>query len=181
AMCAGVETDCNNAASCTPVASPEFYFQADVQGFALIKADDSAYLTNMEEMKGSPIANNNYRAIDSDLTAGDATYARITAGQYVGDDPSVSGGYIGMASFLLKKGTISINENDFMVPDGPTQSTTTSKSACIAELDTTTSTCGAALTYKTGDFKFSLFGFTTGSSFALPSGVTYLGIRTCWL
>ncbi|CAE8732560.1 unnamed protein product [Polarella glacialis] len=186
AMCAGVETDCNDAASCTRVAfgpcggvaSPEFYFQAEVHGFAFINTTDSAYLTNMQELKGSAIANNNYRAIDSDLTAGDATYARITAGQYVGTDPSVSGGYIGMASYLLKKGTISINQNDFLVPDGPLKSTTTSKKACIAELNTTTSTCGAALTYKTGDFKFSLFGFTTGSSFALPSGVTYLGIRT---
>jgi hypothetical protein len=78
----------------------------------------------------------------------------------------------------LKNGTISTNVNDFLVPDGPELSTTKTKSACISELDTATSTCGAALTYKTGDFKFSLFGFTTGSSFVLPNGVTYLGIRT---
>ncbi|CAE8602212.1 unnamed protein product [Polarella glacialis] len=185
-MCAGVETVCSNAASCTRVAfgpcggvaSPEFYLQQEVQGFALIMANDSAYMTNFSELTASVIANNKYRAIDGDLTLGDATYARITAGQYVGDAPSVSGGYIGMASYLLKNGTISTNVNDFLVPDGPELSTTKTKSACISELDTATSTCGAALTYKTGDFKFSLFGFTTGSSFVLPNGVTYLGIRT---
>ncbi|CAE8613994.1 unnamed protein product [Polarella glacialis] len=159
-------------------ASPDFYLVGEVQSFAFISANDSAYLTGIEELKGSAIPENKYRSIADDLTDGDATYARITAGQYVGDNPSESGGYIGMASYLLKNGTISTNENDFLVPDGPGQSTTTSKSACIAELNTTTNTCGAALTYKTGDFKFSLFGFTTGSSFALPGGATYLGVRT---
>ncbi|CAE8586287.1 unnamed protein product, partial [Polarella glacialis] len=186
-----VETVCSNAASCTRVAfgpcggvaSPEFYLQQEVQGFALIMANDSAYMTNFSELSASVIANNTYRAIDGDLTLGDATYARITAGQYVGRDPSVSGGYIGMASYLLKNGTISTNVNDFLVPDGPELSTTKTKSACISELEmkfrkSWTSTCGRALTYKTGDFKFSLFGFTTGSSFVLPNGVTYLGIRT---
>ncbi|CAE8689941.1 unnamed protein product [Polarella glacialis] len=174
-MCAGVETVCYGPASCTRVAfgpcggvaSPEFYLQQEVQGFALIENPFRESVFD-SAMWASVIANNKYRAIDGDLTLGDATYTRITAGQYVGGDPSVSGGYIGMASYLLKNGTISTNVNDFLVPDGPELSTTKTKSVCISPPRSPTSTCGAVLTYKTGDFKFSLFGFTTGSSFYLP-------------
>jgi len=54
--------------------------------------------------------------------------------------------------------------------------TSSSYDVCISPL--ANSACGAAQTYNPGAFKFSLFGGTHGNNFAIPAGVTHLGIRT---
>merc|ERR1711988_422909 len=55
------------------------------------------------------------------------------------------------ATYLATTGTISTNTNNFDIAG-------TSKTACISQISA--NTCGAARTFTTGTYKFSLFGYT---------------------
>merc|ERR1719408_989213 len=79
-----------------------------------------------------------------------------------------------MAAYVLKSGTVQTNTNGVIVGDYGA-ATTNSYNVCVSPL--ASGACGAAKTFQPGDFKFSLFGYTRGGSYALPSGTTHIGIR----
>merc|ERR1712232_728027 len=99
----------------------------------------------------------------------------LIVGAYYGT--AASGGYIGMASYLLKNGTVSTSTNDVLVGTrGQTGSTSTT--VCTSPMAAGSNACGAVVTCNPGAFKFSLFGGTHGNNFQLDAGTTHLGIRT---
>jgi len=189
-MCVGIKNDCTDVSTCTYHAygpcgnktAPDIYFEGEIVGFALIK-DASTYLTSPSEnnpqvVNPSQIANNGYRHADKAKTYNNAKYAFITAGAFYGENPAVSGGFLGMASYAMVSGSISTKYNSVLVPSAPGQAadTITESNVCISEV--TNGACGADRTFNTGDFKFSMFGYTSGSSFSNPEGTKYYGIRT---
>jgi hypothetical protein len=149
---------------------------------ALIKGGSEAYLTDstkVSELTASTIANNKYVAQDASLNATTngvaATYARLQAGAFYGD-PTTSGGFLGMAAYLAQTGTITTNMNSVLIPTTPGQAAVTAYDVCVADL--TAGACGPAATYEAGAYKFSLFGYSIGSSFTMPADVTHIGFRT---
>jgi hypothetical protein len=149
---------------------------------ALIKGGSEAYLTDssmISELTASTVANNKYVAQDSSLNATTngvtATYARLQAGAFYGN-PATSGGFLGMAAYLAQTGSITTNTNSVLIPASPGSASVSSQDVCIAPL--TAGACGPASTYDAGAYKFSLFGYTTGSSFTMPADVTHIGFRT---
>lgn len=202
--CAGISTECNSLETCTEVAigpckdataGPEYYINQYSHSLAFL-SDADAYLTDSTKVvqaeKWSGLNVKGYRDVNGDKTEGTAKYAYIMTGAWYGS--AVSGGYVGSGSYLMKSGTISTNKNTFYVsttagetavtrddstfgaPIGPYQ-------GCISPL--TDGACGAARTFKTGDYKFSIYGYTAGTAFALPKVPTtgaedakFFGLRT---
>jgi len=175
---AGISTECNSLETCTEVAigpckdataGPEYYINQYSHSLAFL-SDADAYLTDSTKVvqaeKWSGLNVKGYRDVNGDKTEGTAKYAYIMTGAWYGS--AVSGGYVGSGSYLMKSGTISTNKNTFYVsttagetavtrddstfgaPIGPYQ-------GCISPL--TDGACGAARTFKTGDYKFSIYGF----------------------
>merc|ERR550514_2599863 len=106
-----------------------------------------------------------------------------------------SGAYVGIASYLnTGTGPISSNENTFYVAGGPSDQAHTPRGdsnygaplgpyrVCVSDIDPSTGACGEARTFQPGDYKFSVFGYTAGSSFDLGEsavdGATHVGVRT---
>jgi hypothetical protein len=195
-MCVGIMENCNSVATCTYHAygpcggnktAPDIYLEGSLVGFALIK-NASTYLTDataMTVVDPSEVANNGYRHAAEDKTCGengDCKYALVTAGGYYGTDPVVSGGFLGMASYAMISGSVKTKYVDVLVPDSPGQDDSvdkiTEKTVCITEVASDGACSGADRTFTAGDFKFSLFGYTTGSSFSPGDGTKYYGIRT---
>jgi hypothetical protein len=188
-MCVGIMEKCTSVATCTYHAygpcsnktAPDIYLEGSLVGFALIK-NASTYLTDASAMtvvNPSEVANNGYRHAAEDKTSGDAKYALVTAGGYYGDNPSESGGFLGMASYAMISGSVKTKYVDVLVPDSPGQEATavTEKTVCITEV--ADGACsGEERTFSAGDFKFSLFGYTTGSNFNPEADTKYYGIRT---
>jgi len=184
-MCAGLRNQCTDMQSCTyhaygpcgGASAPPVYLEAHIVGSALV-SNAATYLTDASQLTiltPSTVSNNGYVTRDDSATSGSATYAFMTAGGFVGTNPSVSGGYVGMASYLLKSGTISTSTNSVIVPTSIGSGTVQSHNTCISPL--TGGACGASRTFNQGDYKFSIYGYTTGSSYAVQSGVTHLGVR----
>ena len=104
--------------------------------------------------------------------------AYIQTGGFYGDDPAVGGGYVGTANYIVTDGTVTTNTNEFYLAgalgearvqrlDSPYGAPSGPWSVCISPL--TNGACGAARSFAEGSFKFSVYGYTTGSAYALPT------------
>jgi hypothetical protein len=184
-MCGGATAECTSAQTCTYHAygpcggatEPSVYFEANIEGMGIVY-DSEAYLTDStkaEVIKPAEIENNKYISKSASEKAGDAEYAYISAGAWYGD-PAVSGGFLGMASYLLKKGTITTKSNTVIVPTEPGKPEMESFEVCISDLDG--EECGAERTFNAGEYKFSLYGYSVGSDYTFPPTATHFGIRT---
>lgn len=192
-MCAGATDACTSVETCTyhaygpcgGASTPPIYIEGSITALAVIEGGSEAYLsddTKITQLTPSPVVNNGYKGSEGDLTVTDsngatiATYARMTAGAFYGSDPMVSGGFLGMAAYILQTGTLQTKMNNVDIPTAVGSATTSSQEVCIAEL--TAGACGTEITYTAGDYKFSLFGYTTGSNFQVDPAVTHVGFRT---
>lgn len=103
--------------------------------------------------------------------------AYVQTGGFYGDNPAVMGGYVGTANYIVTDGTVTTNTNDFYLAtdvtdarvqrlDSPYGAPSGPWSVCISEV--VNGACGAARSFKEGAFKFSVYGYTTGSAYALP-------------
>eukprot|EP00284_Hemiselmis_tepida_P014781 CAMPEP_0174918228 /NCGR_PEP_ID=MMETSP1355-20121228/2953_1 /TAXON_ID=464990 /ORGANISM="Hemiselmis tepida, Strain CCMP443" /LENGTH=425 /DNA_ID=CAMNT_0016163393 /DNA_START=77 /DNA_END=1354 /DNA_ORIENTATION=+ len=136
----------------------------------------------------------------------DPSYAWAMTGNVFGD-LDVAGGYLGLASYLNTGQTdITQNYNDFNIakagstarvdrsgtggsawgaPVGPYR-------VCISDVTppatnaTSYGTCGAARTFKPSEYKFSIFGYFSGTSYGtqvvagqngFPTGMSHMGVR----
>ena len=187
AICAGIDEDTPGGAGHVlayggcggGLSEPPAWLQSQVLGFALISGADGAYLTDnalIEEIEVSDVANNGYQHIEEDMAVGQARVAMVNQGGFVGEDPSESGGYLGTASYVLRSGTVDVRTVPALVATDPGQQTTTEPEVCIRP-KTAGGSCGAADTFSAGQVKFSLFGYTMGSSFAVPASANFLGVR----
>jgi len=105
------------------------------------------------------------------------SYAYITSGLALGD-METSGGFIGVASYLAKS-SVSLKHNSLKIY---TKSggvlTKEDKNVCITTVSGTPGVCnGPDRTFNPEDFKFSLFGYTSGSSYSPPPANGFLGFR----
>jgi hypothetical protein len=139
---------------------------------ALIRGVDAAYINSpsacsTDNSASSCTSGNNilifsisggtsnvYKTVQTAATAGTGKYAYASTGGYYGKTglPNTENGfYAGVATYLVTNGTISTNINSFDIAG-------TQKDACISSIST--NTCGAARTFATGVYKFSIFGYT---------------------
>ena len=163
---------------CGGATEPNVYFKAHIEGMALIY-DSEAYLTDSTKaivIEPSPIANNKYISSEASAKAGDTEYAYLAAGAWYGENPEESGGFLGMASYILKKGTVKTKTNNVLVASRPGDPEVESYDVCISDLDG--EECGEERTFNEGEYKFSVYGYTFGSNFQMEPEVTHLGIRT---
>jgi hypothetical protein len=170
------------------------YMEVQIEAYMALRHSES-YLTDESEVKAftpSSVRDNGYRrytvsngdnskflrASISAESAKGAGYAFMQAGAFYGEDPSVSGSWLGLSSYLLTKGNISTRTSGFLLPTAPGQrrENATSVEVCISDL--ASGSCGAARSFLEGEFKFSLLASTLGSSFSPGEEVTHFGIRT---
>jgi len=202
--CAGIQIPCNSMATCTRVGvgpcndtavGPPFYITSEYVGMAFIGSDTLYQTTSSEVKVVNPFQNDNNGYRDYNDTN---QYAYTMTGAYFGSNPNSSGGYIGVASFLMKNGRVSTNKNGFYyssvpgrarvdrsssggsqygAPDGPQE-------VCIAPKNG--NACGSNITYTAGDYKFTIYGYTVGENYStdtrpgsngFPSPTNYIGIR----
>jgi len=195
--CAGVYTDCDSGASCTTTAvgpcsgdAPTEYLQSEFVGMAFVKSAD--YLTNTASFKKIDPSGPGYRDLAKEKTIGTAKYAYTMSGNYFGSD--AAGGYIGIASYLnTGASAIETSTNDVFIsttnagtrkerddskigaPDGPF-------TVCITDQPN----CGGKRSFKSGEYKFSVFGKTNGDDYnttvvagknEFPVGMDHIGVR----
>ena len=177
-MCAGIILDCNDATTCTTVGvgpcegdatAPTAYLKSSLVGLALVK--EATYLANASDMSILNATGPGFRDFKENVDfppigLPSSEYAYTMAGNIFGGK-----GYAGVASYLATgAGDIVLQTNNFYVatgagdtrvnrnnsesesnmgaPEGP-------YSACISEY---TNACGPARIFKTGEYKFSIFG-----------------------
>jgi hypothetical protein len=192
-MCAGGTAECTSAQTCTYHAygpcggatEPAVYFEAQIEGIGLIY-DTDAYITDPTGghamvVEASNVANNGYTSSNDgveidDGNGGKAEVAYLSSGAWFGENPSESGGFLGMAAFLLKKGTVTTKSNSVVAPANPGDTDLVSAEVCISDLDG--EECGAERTFNEGEYKFSVYGYTYGSNYQMPEKATHFGIRT---
>jgi len=153
------------------------WLSQEILGIALVRGADGEYLTAEKECKTDKMsdckATDNIRVMKtsddktlkkngfflskSEEKSGTGTYAYTSTGAYFGGAPSGPGFYAGTATSLCTKGPIKVKTNNFDIAG-------TQKSACIAAITgggTDKAACGTERTFKTGHYKFSLFGHTS--------------------
>lgn len=182
--------------------TPEAFVKNQITDFAQIKGSDSAYLTdsslvtvvqpstgltksaysNADLLIGTalaPTADCTQAMMDSGDTSQQANcpiqYATMESGAFYGSDPSTTGAFLGTASYLLKRGSVAVNRMNIAGAAAPNANEATGFDACIAPLSG--GACGGNVTFVPGQVKFSVYGVATGSSFTLPSDVTYVAAR----
>jgi hypothetical protein len=171
------------------------YMEVQVESYLALRSTD-AYLTDtthVEAFPASTVAENGYRrftvstgeeskflkeSVSADKAP--AGYAFMQAGAFYGEDPSVSGSWLGVSSYLLTKGNITSRTSGFILPAEPGQSPTEVESVdvCVAARRDGADSCGAALTVLEGEFKFAFLGRTLGSDFSPGEDASHFGIRT---
>jgi hypothetical protein len=207
-MCLGLDVDtCTSAEDCSKTymgpcgtaAAPTLYFATYAEKLMLVINDDTAtqYQTDTSkqhqvgEYVGGPASG--YMDYTKSETKGSATVAYSMTGNFVKDAVAASGGYIGIANYLVTDGTMTSNTNEFYLPRDFTDAQqsrtieagqgTSSYGAtygpfetCIVEADG--SNCGAPTSLAEGSQKFTVFGFPTGGQFSMPTGSSFCGVRT---
>jgi hypothetical protein len=201
-MCAGIKKDCDSVLACTYHAfgpcgggleEPSMYMEVHLDSF-LALLDPEAYLTDASQVEAVPpsyISENGYRRfsisngenaefLKSSANAPGAGYAHHQTGAFFGKDPSVSGSWLGVSSYLLTKGNMTTRTNSFIFPTEPGQPREDADSvdACVSDLAFDPLSCGTARSYFEGEFKYSLLGVTLGSDFSAGEDVKGFGIRT---
>merc|ERR1712093_722573 len=130
--CVGIQEPCDSLETCTRVgvgpctnatAGPSFYITSEFIGLGYV-GNASAYLTDSAQVKViDPYqnANNGYRDFSGSMTSPDnaSEYAYVMTGAYFGADPNLAGGYVGVASFVMKRGTVSTKTNGFYYAGTP--------------------------------------------------------------
>jgi hypothetical protein len=211
-MCVGIDTECTDTASCTTTAlgpcnaddtAPPGYVVSEFVGLAFVAP---GYLSDTDNAKGTykqiPPHMKGFRNYDANATDGNGgKYAYTMTGTVFGGDDT-AWGYAGIASYFVngnkdiktqsnkiygaaehdstgKSRTVGDNTNG--APNGPYD-------VCISKIDSTTGKpkCGAAMTYKPGDYKFSIFGAVAGKDWekntaagqsGFPANQTHMGVR----
>jgi hypothetical protein len=171
------------------------YMEVQVESYLALRSAD-AYLTDVTHVEAfapSTVAENGYRRytvsngenskfLKESVSADNAPagYAFMQAGAFYGTDPSRSGGWLGVSSYLLTKGNITTRTNGFILPAEPGQPRRDVESVdvCIADRRDPENSCGATRTVLEGEFKFAYLGCTLGSEFAPGKDATHFGIRT---
>jgi len=206
-VCAGIKTTCAGV-ECTGVVigkcpngatfPTEGWIYSEFVGVGLVNAN--TYLTGASPSappSGSasstpPVKGFRDNDLKTDPVSGNG-YAYVMSGAVFGD-MDTSGAYVGIASYLnTGTGALSSNENMFYVAGGSLDQAHTSRGVsnigaprgpyrvCVSDIDPSTGACGAARTYQPGDYKFSVFGYTSGSSFDLGEsavdGATHVVVR----
>lgn len=196
--CAGVYTDCDNKASCTTTAvgpcsgsAPTEYLKSEFVGMAFVKSAD--YLSNTASFKKIDPTGLGYRDFNPNATVGnDGKYAYTMSGNYFGENNA--GGYIGIASYLNTGASeIKTPTNDVYLATTKTSTRTTRDDSTIGAPDgpftvciTDEANCGGTRTFKSGEYKFSVFGKTTGTDYGttivagqngFPVGMDHIGVR----
>jgi len=198
-MCAGIITDCNDATTCTTVGvgpcegdatEPTAYLKSSLVGLALVK--EATYLANASDMSILNATGPGFRDFKKNVDfppTGTKTseYAYTMAGNIFGGK-----GYAGVASYLATgAGDIRTKTNAFYVATGAgdtrvNRSNSESESnigapvgpytACISKYDNVAADkCGTPRTFKTGEYKFSIFGHLFGN--VDFTGRDHLGFR----
>jgi hypothetical protein len=190
-ICAGIDTNpqswtaFNSVAvgPCTSQDGPPVFIEQDLHDIIYVSSADD-YLTtdaNLQEALPTAAANSNawiYRDYNGTAEQYGGKYAYIQTGGFYGTDPATSGAYVGTANFLVVDGPVSTNVNDFYLSGDPTSAPITRGespygaplgpyTACISPLNNN-GACGDARTAPEGYFKFSIFGYTTGSAYVSP-------------
>ena len=198
--CAGVYTDCDNKASCTATAvgpcsgnAATNYLKSEFVGMAFVKSAD--YISNTNSYKQIDPSGIGYRDLNVEETIGsDGKYAYTMSGNYFGENNA--GGYIGIASYLNTgasdietltnnvylatskteaRVTRNTGDNTLGAPQGPF-------TVCITDQ----ANCGGTRTFKSGEYKFSVFGKTIGNDYAtqivagqngFPAAMDHIGVR----
>eukprot|EP00746_Dinoflagellata_sp_MGD_P147545 gnl/MRDRNA2_/MRDRNA2_79886_c0_seq3.p1 gnl/MRDRNA2_/MRDRNA2_79886_c0~~gnl/MRDRNA2_/MRDRNA2_79886_c0_seq3.p1 ORF type:complete len:407 (-),score=63.79 gnl/MRDRNA2_/MRDRNA2_79886_c0_seq3:213-1409(-) len=160
------------------------YTETSFDKLMLVK-DELNYLSGGADLSidvpMSEVENNGY--VDKTTYAGsNYSYSYVMAGAFFGQDPVNSGFYMGCAQYHLMKGSIETQLNNFWAATTPGQVATAAGGApngpyaiCISEISG--GECGAARTFSTGAYKFSLFGYTRGDSYSAVADVTYVAFR----
>lgn len=201
-VCGGIITNCNNAATCTETAvgpckdattGPADYLKSDFVSLIFVKESD--YLTNSNSVKAVQPSGPGYRDYSGKKTiAGtEHKYSYVMTGNTFGD-MDVAGGYVGIASYLnVGSTTIETNRNDVYVSgSASSQGVARGDSDMGAPLGpytvciTDDTNCGGTRQFQTGEYKFSVFGYTSGSQYAddvkpgvndFPVGMDHVGVR----
>jgi len=203
-MCAGIKLNPATWAGYTSVAvgpctskttGPPVYIEQDLVDLIFVNGAD-AYLADeankLEKIDPTAGSSNGYRDFTAEKEVGTGNkYAYMQTGGFYGVDPASSGGYVGTANYIVTDGTITTATNDFYLaqtvgdarvtrdqstdgaPNGPW-------AVCISPV-TSGGACGAARSFKEGTYKFSVYGYTSGTSYALPTfgstTATEFGVR----
>jgi hypothetical protein len=199
-ICAGIDADpqtwkAYNAVAMGPCTSdvegPPVYMEQDLHDLIFVSSKDD-YLTNETNIiEVDPYPNHlPYRDFSGAVEKYGGKYAFIQAGGFYGDYPEESGGYVGYANYLVTDGTLSTNVNDFYLAAGKDDNHTLRGdseygaplgpySVCISPLKN--GACGDAISMTEGHFKFSMFGYTTGTAYQFPqinnAAAGYFGMR----
>lgn len=200
-ICGGVYTDCDNQASCTATAvgpcsgdAATEYLKSEFVGMAFVKSAD--YIANTNSYKQITSTGLGYRDLNAKETiAGtDGKYAYTMTGNYFGENNA--GGYIGIASYLntgasdIKVSTnnvyVATNKDEARVTRNTGDNTLGAPQGPYTVCITDQANCGGTRTFKSGEFKFSVFGRTSGNDYAtqvvagqngFPAGMDHIGIR----
>lgn len=198
--CAGVYTDCDNSASCTTTAvgpckggASTEYLKSEFVGMAFLKAAD--YIANTASFKKLEPTGLGYRDLNKSATVGTGgKFAYTMSGNYFGEDNA--GGYVGIASYLntgasdIKTPTnnvyLALSKTEARVTrtseDGTLGAPQGPYTVCITDQ----ANCGGTRTFKTGEYKFSVFGKTSGNDYGttvvagqngFPTGMDHIGVR----
>ena len=208
-MCGGIIDPCTSAEECTTVAygpcegdasSPTAYLKSHAVGMAFVDLDKylaCADPNSCNDMKVLSPTGLGYRDFSGAKTTTDGgKYAYSMTGNMFGANNA--GGYAGIASYInngdkniesptnvvyvsdnTARARIQRDDSMLGAPNGPYQ-------LCITDTSSTSGSCTNKATYKPGDYKFSIFGYTIGSDYAtqvvagsngFPAGMDFLGVR----
>lgn len=152
----------------TETEAPEEYLSMKVEALAILEDSAEAYLTNGAKIRVVEARPNGRTVFATEtLKYGDTEIGSTSAGAEVGS--SDSGGFVGTASYLVLKGGLSYNTNDFLLPGN--------NKATVCVVGGSKGICGANRTATAGDYKFSLYGYTEGQNFSMPDAAKYIGFR----
>jgi len=182
-LCAGYDNAANDfkiyygpCESAATIATTETtpYFTAETQDMALIKDDDSSYLTDASKVDViDPHAGSSTAQADLTDPTGGGKFAYVLGLAEASADGLDATGLFGTAFYLVTEGTVTSDTNAF-----PTQVNGQGDYAevCISEISN--GVCGAARSWSQGDLKYTLFGHLTGTQTAEAlANYKYLGVR----
>jgi hypothetical protein len=207
-ICAGIKKNCDGVQTCIyhafgpcgGLSEPTMYVEAHVEAYLALRGSDT-YLEDASQIRAfspSSAEGNGYRryfvstndnskflreSVNADSADG-GRYAFMQAGAFYGADPSVSGSWLGVSSYLLTEGNVTTRTKGFILPSEPGQprEEVNSVDVCISDHRNRPvpfpGSCGAARTFRSGELKFSLLGSTWGSEFSPRADETIFGIRT---
>jgi len=171
--CGATDWYCKSATAVGPCEGDEaeVFVVTTMEGLMSIDDDDTAYITDSSKyalIDSSTISNGVHNAGVNTNPA----YGYSQTGVKLGT--SVMGGYLGVAGYIAQE-DIATKTNTIRLLDTSDNAVEVGD-VCITQINS--NTCdGDDRTFSSGEYKFSAFGYTSGTNFVTGASVAYIGIR----